>query len=698
MSLKKFALITLSCLLAINFFSSSLNCLDLSQPIQVIEHFWIPLADGTKLAARMWIPDWAQTKPIPAILEYIPYGKRYGTRCRDESKYNWLASRGYACIRVDLRGSGESDGLLDDEYLPIEQNDAIEVINWIAQQPWCSGSVGMIGKSWGGFNALQVAARRPPALKAIISVCSTDDRYADDIHYMGGCLLNDNLWWGVIMLAYQARPADKNLISDGWRQQWINRIEQMPFWPALWLEHQRRDAYWKQGSICENWNDIQCPVFVIGGWTDAYSNTIPRMLEHLKTPRLGIIGPWAHLYPDDGVPGPAIDFLNESCRWWDYWLKGIDTGIMKEPMLRAYIEAWSPPSGWRDPAPGRWVTEDVWPSQNIEKRVVYFSDHRLVWQPQADGAEISIKSPQWTGSDTGEWMGVGVAGDMPLDQRHDDGCSLTFDTKPLTERLELLGAPELVLTLASDKPLAQICARLCDVAPDGSSRRISYQVLNLTHRDSHETPELLEPGRFYTVTIKLNDCGYAFEPNHQLRIALSTAYWPLIWPSPEAATITLRTQETTLTLPVRYPRAEDALVRFEKPTLCYIPAITKIAHGSMERSTKIDLLSGKATYITHGQGGISGEDVVKLNDVGIALSHSLKRELTIDKDDPLSACYLLTQTYQMIQEDSDITIRSHVQMSSSETDFYLTGNLDIFEDEVQCASRSFNRIIPRDFI
>lgn len=698
MNLKKcFFKLLLSCL-AINSFSINLHALTLNQSIQVTEHFFIPLSDGTKLAARMWAPSNTQAKPVPAILEYIPYGKRYGTRCRDESKYNWLASKGYACIRVDLRGSGESNGLLNDEYLPIEQDDAVEVIDWIAQQPWCSGSVGMMGKSWGGFNALQVAARRPAALKAIISVCSTDDRYADDIHYMGGCLLNDNVWWGAIMLAYQARPADKNLIGDEWHKQWINRIEQMPFWPALWLEHQRRDAYWKQGSICEDWNSIQCPVFVIGGWNDAYTNTIPRMLEHLKVPRLGLIGPWAHLYPDDGVPGPAIDFLHEACHWWDYWLKGIDTGIMKEPMLRAYIEEWSPPCGWRDPAPGRWVSEDVWPSQNIEKRTFYFSENSLVVQPQTHSIDIAIKSPQWTGINTGEWMGVGVAGDMPLDQRHDDGCSLTFDTKSLTERLELLGAPELTLTIASDKPLAQICARLCDVAPDGSSRRISYQVLNLTHRDSHETPELLEPGRFYTITIKLNDCGYAFEPNHRLRIALSTTYWPLIWPSPEAATLTLRTQETTLTLPVRHPRIEDSLVHFEKPKSTYVPTISKVKQGTMERSTKLDLLTGKATYVTHGQGGMSGENVVKLNDVGIALSHDLKRELTIDKDDPLSASYLLTQTYQIMQEDSTIKITSNVKMSASKTDFYLSGNLDIFENEIECANRSFNRIIPRDFI
>ena len=235
-----------------------------------------------------------------------------------------------------------SSGELADEYLSRELEDACEVIDWISRQSWCSGAVGMMGKSWGGFNALQTAALRPPALKAIITVCSTDDRYADDIHYMGGALLNDNLWWGTIMLAYQARPPDPALVGEGWRDEWLERLKSLPFFPALWLAHQRRDAYWRHGSVCEDFSAITCPVFAVGGWADAYTNAVPRLLEGLKVPRLGLIGPWAHVYPQDGMPGPAIGFLQEALRWWDHWLKGEDRGIMAEPMLRAFIEHWSP--------------------------------------------------------------------------------------------------------------------------------------------------------------------------------------------------------------------------------------------------------------------------------------------------------------------------------------------------------------------
>ena len=242
-----------------------------------------------------------------------------------------------------------------DEYLKQEHDDALEVIRWIAQQPWCSGAVGMMGKSWGGFNSLQVAARRPPELKAIITVCSTDDRYLDDVHYMGGCLLNENLTWGSVLMSFNAYPPDPELVGERWRTIWRDRLEHGVFFPEHWLAHPHRDGYWKHGSVCEDYGAITCPVYAIGGWSDAYSNAIPRLLAGLKVPRKGLIGPWAHLYPHDGVPGPAIGFLQEALRWWDQWLKGNDTGIMAEPILRVWMQESVRPRPFHKQRPGRWV-------------------------------------------------------------------------------------------------------------------------------------------------------------------------------------------------------------------------------------------------------------------------------------------------------------------------------------------------------
>ncbi|WP_342238011.1 CocE/NonD family hydrolase [Inquilinus sp. OTU3971] len=666
-------------------------------PIRVEENIWIPLADGTRLAARLWLPEGAETAPAPAVLEYIPYRKRDGTRGRDEPMHGWFAGQGYAAIRVDMRGTGESDGHMADEYLKQEQDDALEVIAWIAAQPWCTGAVGMMGKSWGGFNALQVAARRPPALKAIITVYSTDHRYSDDIHFQGGCLLNDNLWWGAIMLAYQARPADPAIVGEGWRRQWLERLERLPFFPALWLRHQRYDEYWKHGSVCEDWSAIQCPVLAVGGWADSYTNAVPRLLAGLQVPRRGIIGPWGHVYPQDGAPGPAIGFLQEALRWWDQWLKGHDTGVMAEPMLRAFVEDWNSPTGSRAETEGRWVGEAEWPSPAIAARRWALNAPGALAEAAGPESDILVRSPLSHGKAAGEWMATGCPGELPVDQRLDDGAAQIFDTAPLDEPVEILGAPELLLDLASDAPVAQLAVRLCDVAPDGRSARVSYGVLNLTHRDGHEAPAPLEPGRRYRVRVKLNDCGHRFPAGHRIRIAVATGYWPVVWPAPYAATLTLRAGASRLDLPVRQGGAGDA-VAFEPPVRGPSAPATQLSPGTIRRTSKQDHVTGETIYVTEGIGGLFGEGILRFDEIDTMASHSLKRELVIRDDDPLSARYVLTQSYEMGREGWRILIESRSVLAADLDRWHLTTELTAKENGQVATERSWSEDIPRDLV
>ena len=261
------------------------------RPIHVIENLRIPMPDGSTLAAKVWLPRDAEQKPVPAIIDYIPYRQRDGSVIADERTFPYFAGHGYASVRIDIRGTGDSEGLFGDEYVKQEQDDGVAAIEWIARQPWCTGSVGMIGISWGGFSALQVAARRPDALKAIVTLCSTDDRYADDMHYMGGCLLNDTLVWGTSCFVRMALPPDPAMVgSDSWRSIWQARLESARPTLVDWITHQRRDEFWKHGSICEDWSAIRCAVFAVGGWADGYSNAIFRMMQNLKAPRLALVG------------------------------------------------------------------------------------------------------------------------------------------------------------------------------------------------------------------------------------------------------------------------------------------------------------------------------------------------------------------------------------------------------------------------
>ncbi len=633
--------------------------------------------------------------PVPAILEYIPYRKRDGTRGRDEPMHGYYAEHGYAAIRVDMRGSGESDGHLADEYLKQEQDDALEVIEWIARQPWCDGAIGIQGKSWSGFNALQIAARRPPALKAIITTFSTDNRYTDDIHYMGGCLLNDNLWWGSIMLAYQARPIDPQVRGPDAHERWVERLRNMPFWPALWLAHPRYDDYWKHGSVCEDFGAITCPAFVIGGWADAYTNAVPRLLEGLKVPKLGLIGPWGHLYPHDGVPGPAVGYLQEAVRWWDHWLKGRDTGIMNEPMLRAYLEDPVLPDGTRVHMPGSWVGETVYPSPNIRPLELHPRSDLSLGPVSAPGT-FSIRSPQSHGKAAGEWMGAGCPGEHPTDQRLDDGGALVFDTPVLEQEIAILGAPRLRVRVAADAPVAQIAVRLSDVLPDGRVTRVSYQVLNLTHRDSHEHPRKLEPGTAYEVTVVMNACGHRFPPGHRIRLSIASAYWPHVWPAPYPATLTIHTDGSALILPVR--QGEGPPVTLPPPAHGPLTPITQLDPGLIRRYTTQDHVSGETTYVTEAVGGVFGEGVRRFDDIGTEVSQSLTRKLTVQDDDPLSARYVLTQSFALGREGWRSLVETRAEMWSDLENFYVTGELTARLNGELVAERHWSETFKRDLI
>jgi predicted acyl esterase len=638
--------------------------------VRVIEHTLMPLKDGTALAARIWLPDDAEQNPVPAILEYLPYRKRDGTYERDALTHPYLAGHGYACVRVDIRGSGESGGLLFDEYAKQEQDDGLEVIAWLAAQPWCSGAVGMMGISWGGFNGLQIAARRPPALKAIVTICSTDDRYADDAHYMGGTLLTAGLEWAAFFFGSMCLPPDPILVGDGWRAMWLERLQNTPLFFELWLRHQRRDAYWKHGSVCENYAAIQCPVYAVGGWTDAYKNAIPRLLERLTVPRKGLIGPWAHAYPHFALPGPQIGFLQEMLRWWDHWLKGVDTGVMGEPMLRAWMMNSVRPAPHHEVLPGRWVAESAWPSPGITPKRLFLTDEGLR-DAAATLTTRAVCSPQTVGKCAGNWVPFGRGHDQAGDQSEDDRRSLVFETPPLDTPIEILGAAIVTLDVASDRPIANLVVRICDVHPSGESQRVSYGILNLTHRDGHESPAPLAIGERYRVRIQLNDAGSVFPAGHRVRLALSTAYWPMIWPSPEKATLLI--SHGTLDLPLRPPQATDA-------RLSPLP-------GPESAPPE------KATVIHRGDTRIE-----RIDRIGLELGTEWKSQFHVGEDDPLSAVAELRQTRTMSRGDWQIRIETQMRLSCTRDAFLLQGGLRASEGENEICRREWDRSVLRDFM
>lgn len=665
-----------------------------SRPIRIIRHARIPMSDGIVLSAQIWLPEDAEQEPVPAILEYLPYRKRDGTADRDALNHPYVAGHGYACVRVDMRGAGDSEGVLLGEYLKQEQDDALEVLAWIEHQPWSTGRVGMIGISWGGFNGLQIAARRPKQLKAVISLCSTDDRYNDDIHFMGGCLLVDKFGWGSSMFSIAPTPPDPALVGDKWRELWRGRLEQGGLYLEEWHRRQRRDEFYRHGSICEDYGAIEAATYLVGGWMDGYTNPIFRMLEHLECPRKGLIGPWAHKYPNFAEPGPQIGFLQECLRWWDKWLKDIDNGIMDEPMLRSWIQDTVPPRTHYAERPGKWVADPSWPSPSVAPRTLRLAAGRLAETTAVPGEFLSISSPQTVGLAAGKWCPYGVEADEPDDQRAEAGGSLVFDGDVVDEPFDMLGAPVVTLRISADRRNALVAAVLSEVLPDGRATRLSYGLLNLTHRKGHVDLKPVEPGRFYDVTIKLNDCGQRIGKGSRVRLAISSSYWPIVWPSPETAMLTLDVGACALDLPVRTPSPADAALRpFEKAVNGPALRKTAIRKPHSRYTVTKDIRSGEVLMEREQDDGR-----YRIDDIDWQYGVAQTRTFSIHPDDPLSARAETVFRKEFGREGLDLAVAGRIQMSVSETKFHFEAHLEAWENGARTFDRDYRFEVPRDHV
>ena len=669
--------------------------LQFPRPVREIMTAWIPMPDGVQLAARIWLPEDAESDPVPAILEYLPYRRRDGTATRDSVTQPYIAGHGYAAVRVDIRGTGDSGGVMRDEYDLPELCDGVAVIAWLAAQPWCNGRVGMWGISWGGFNTLQVAALQPPALRAIMPIGFTHDRYNGDCHYMGGCMIEGNTSWGGTLLSGTARPPDPAVVGDRWRSMWLERLENTALPLLAWLSHQRRDDYWKPGSVCEDYRRIQVPVYAISGWQDSYSRNLLPLLENLQVPKKALVGPWAHSVPHLARPGPAIGFLQEALRWWDHWLKDRDTGIMDEPLLRVWMGSWVRPAKLVPEWPGRWVAEPVWPPVQRAPLVLHLNARGL--GEQAGGAELRVVcSPQTTGLRAGYQCAYGLGPELSDDQRLDDAFSLCFDTEPLVQPLELLGAAELELDVCCDQPQALLAARLCDVAPDGSSLRLDYGLLNLSHRDSDAAPEPLVPGQWVRVRIPLCGTAQRIEPGHRLRLALSTSYWPIAWPSPARATVTVRCGTSLLRLPRRMvePASEPVLAPFGEPEGSAPLAVQETRARNIGRS--LDHLEER---MAEGQVDLRrtrDRGAWRTVDTDVEYDTNGEMRFSIQADDPLSAEQEIDLQTTMGRPGWRIRTRAQTRIRCTADAFLVDARLEAWEGEQQVFERHWEERIARD--
>ena len=669
----------------------------------------IAARDGVELSANVWRP--RTDERVPAILEMIPYGKDNWRRSADMTRGAWFAERGYALCRVDVRGTGSSFGVALDEYTADETRDGFDAVEWLAEQPWCDGNVGMWGISYGGFTAIQVAALRPPHLRAIVPVMATDDRYLDDVHYRGGCVTVSELsQYAVSQVAMNAMPPDAAFRGEAWRLDWLARLEATPPWLFAWLRHQADGTYWRQGSLAPEYDAISAAIYNIGGWHDSYVDPAFRMQARCPAPSHTLVGPWHHSWPHAASPGPNLDELHEIARFFDRHLRGEANGWDEEPPIVWFEREYAPPEPFPAALPGRWRAATAYPHPSTTMRSWPFGAGTL--DDDAPAGTDTFRHRPTTGTRGALSWGAGSAPNgLARDLRRDEDAGPTYTSAPLLEALAVLGVPEVVVHLEVDAPVATLSVRLSDVAPDGSVALVSAGVLNLTHRRSHSAPEPLRPGAVEEVRVPMRTAGYRWLPGHRLRVALASSLWPVLWPSPYPATFQVHRGPATpsrLALPV-VPVAGgpgDATVptfRVEPPVLAWPAAAALDGAGPARADPAVwrieeDVLAGSTTVHVHD----GGEDIVP---DGRRLYAAETLRMTAWDADPARAELETHVVYRWQEveparngELTRIEIRADSRQSSTVTDFDLTVTLEVDVDGEQFFERAWHEVIPRHLV
>lgn len=646
--------------------------------IRVDQHVRISMRDGIRLSAHL-------TRPVadgryPAVIEYSPYRK--GNYAEPEYRFRYLAERGYVIVHFDVRGTGDSEGFTTDAYQDAERLDGYDVVEWAASQPWCDGNVGMWGISYCGVVCWQVAVQAPPHLKAIIVRSGTDDIYTEWTNPGGSPrpYMYEN--YAPLMTAYNLAPPDPLLVGDRWAEMWQERLEKSIPWGIGFITHLTDGRYWRDRSVRPDYGRVKCPVFVIDGWADWYYHPLLRAYANLDVPKRALMGPWSHMWPEEAIPGPRIDGARECLRWFDHWLKGIDTGMMDEPPVTLFVRGWRPPSVVCVEDVGEFRSADAWPPSRVEEAPLYLSAN----------AGLSSVPPMCSDADSFEYdPTVGVAGGkhgggafppwgMPLDQRIDDALSLCYTTEPLEASVEVIGVPRAVLHVASTTDVAAFVVRLCDVAPDGTSALVTRGHLNATHRHSHAEPEPLLPGETYELDIELLACAYRFGAGHRIRLSISAADFQNAWPTPKPHTSTVRRSPewpSRLLLPVGAPQDPPLPRPNLRPSPFPLPSLEQMA--------------GPQYSITRG---VANDTVTLAYETGSGVGVNRSR-FTVSRVDPAHAVVESSYAMEVRQHGGVIAIGTQTVTSSDAGAFHHIVEAEIRVNGREHFRKSWSVSVPR---
>jgi putative CocE/NonD family hydrolase len=653
--------------------------------VKVVKNVRIPMEDGVRLAADVYLPldgDLESSDRYPLVMEYTPYRKDDVGR-PEMSWFVRLPQAGYPVVRVDIRGTGGSGGRVTDEYSEQEQRDGAAAVGWLADQPWCDGHVNMIGISYGGFTSLQVAALAPPHLTSIVPIDFTDDRYLDDCHYKGGLLRKyyDPGFYGNMMVASNALPPDAGASEEALDEVWQQHLAENEPYVLRWLRHQVDGPYWRNGSAGDVADQIRCPVFMIGGWRDGYTNPPFRLWERLTVPRKLLVGPWNHAVPDVGVPGPRIDYLRSVIRWLDHWCKGDANQVLDEPPVVVYMQRYDRPDPDRLDMPGEWRAEVNWPVPGAFDSTLHLGAGGMLSSGPTGAAEETLRYHPTVGTCAGLWSG-GVPFGLPGDQRPDEALSLVYTSDPLEEDVHVLGRPIVRLRVSSSTSVIGFCASLAEVGPDGSSHLVAKGILNITRRASFGAPEPLEPGTVADIEIPIDATGWTFTRGNRIRLAIANADWPNIWPTPHLATSKVHVGNgiSTLVLPA-LPAEPGAPAPVFDPSPSHV---TRRVDAEAPPSWRVveDVLTGRKT----------------LDAAYTRRGDPISFGCTVDPSQPARARAYGHVEMRRQRHDSEIVAVSDMAIEGTETHFNVTIDLAVDVDGEPHFERRWAESIPREFL
>lgn len=516
---------------------------------------------------------------------------------------------------------------------------------------------------------------RPPALKAIVAIQGPDDPYTDDVHYRGGALqFSDLLDYPSYMTTLNALPPVPAVWGEGWREEWVARLVDQEPWLLQWLREPRDSPYWRGQSARTDLSRIACPTMVVAGWADGYRNATFRIMEALReagVPHRLLAGPWAHGALDATRPGPRIDEVEESVRWWDRWLRGVENavgnGLGGTPSMTVFVRTSTVPAPDLDTHEGVWIQEE-WPSPRVLTEVLPISPARPYVVNPAVGVDAWI--------DCAGTMPWGQSGDL----RFDDAASLTWEFDG-AERT-ILGHPRIVLRLAVDAPVAQLSAKLTDVFPDGTSALISRGLINLTHRDDPAHPMPLSPGTTYDVDLELDACAYRFTPGQQLRLSVAGADWPNNLAPPAPVTITVQGGELhlpTLIDPSPFGDPTVALLPDAQPDLILDDCEWRISRDVLKRVVRASVDYGSEFEGRHDRG------IVERNTGSVSVdTRTFRQEAQVES------------LYQVDWPEASVKVVSNLHLVADASEFAVDITVTASENGDIVFTRDWNERLPRD--